>query len=95
MAAGLDCTMGTQKDSLEMEKYLGLTYRCIHWNLQQNKNPSDATVAAVMSLTIHADLLGDLKRSKLHIDALCNMIRMRGGLGVFDKNRILMQKICR
>jgi Fungal specific transcription factor domain len=95
MAAGLDSMMGVQKDSKEMIKHLGNTYHYINRNLQQNDKPSDSTVAAVMSLAIHEDLLGQPKRNKVHIDALYRMVDMRGGVEAFESKTVLLHKICR
>jgi hypothetical protein len=96
MAAGLDAMLGIrQKDSKEVLKHLGNTYRCINRNIQQKEIPSDSTVATVMSMAIHEDLLGQQKRNKVHMDALCRMVNLRGGLVEFEGNKFLSQKICR
>jgi hypothetical protein len=95
MAAGLDSLMGLQQDSREVLQHLSKTYRSVNLHLQQNEVPSEATVAAVMSLAIHEDLIGQLRRKKMHMDALCTMVNMRGGLSAFECNTVLLQKICR
>jgi hypothetical protein len=95
MAAGLDSMLGTQQDPREMLKHLGNTYRCINQNLQKNGKPLDSTVAAVMSMAIHENLLGQPQRTKVHMDALHRIVGMRGGIAAFEGNRMLLQKICR
>jgi hypothetical protein len=64
-------------------------------NLQKHGAPSDATVAAVMSLAIHEDLKGQHQSSKIHLDALVGMVQLRGGITGFEATGILLQKICR
>ena len=76
-------------------RHLSNTYRCININLQRHGAPSDATVAAVMSLAIHEDLKGQHQNSKVHLDALVRMVQLRGGITGFEPTRILLQKICR
>jgi hypothetical protein len=76
-------------------RHLSNTYRCINMNLQRHGTPSDATVAAVMSLAIHEDLKGQHQSSKIHLDALIKMVRLRGGIAKFEATQILLQKICR
>jgi Fungal specific transcription factor domain len=96
MAAGLDSVMGMHKNPMELLKHLGNTYRCINRNLQQKDGKlSDSTIAAVMSMAIHEELLGEPKRTRIHVDALARMVDMRGGIQEFEWNRMLLQKICR
>jgi len=64
-------------------------------NLRRHGTPSDATVAAVMSLAIHEDLKGHHQSSKVHLDALVRMVQLRGGITGFEATGILLQKICR
>jgi hypothetical protein len=86
---------GDSDNSEVILKYLSKTYRCINRDLHGNKKPSDPTVAAVMSIAIHEDLLGQSEKSEVHINALSTMVNIRGGLGEFKKNRFLIHKICR
>ena len=75
--------------------HLSNTYRCINRNLQRHGTPSDATVAAVMSLAIHEDLKGQHQNSRVHLDALVRMVQLRGGITDFEATGILLHKICR
>jgi hypothetical protein len=95
MAAGLDARMGTSKDSEEVLKYLSKTYRLVSKHLQENEKPADSTVAAVMSLAIHEDLLGRPKKNQVHVRALYKIVDIRGGLTEFEANTMLLQKIAR
>jgi hypothetical protein len=93
LAASLDTRLGTAKGSGEMLIYLDKTYRHVNRSLEQNEQPSDATVATVMSMAIHHDLLGWHENNHLHVVALTKMIEMRGGISAFEGNPMLMQKI--
>ena len=96
MAAGLDSMLGIHRnDSKEVLRHLGNTYRCINRNIQEHEMPSDSTVAAVMSMAIHEKLMGRQKSNRMHMDALCRMVSLRGGLIEFEGNKMLLQKICR
>ena len=87
--------MGDSDKSEVILRYLSKTYRCINRDLQQNIKPSEPTIAAVMSIAIHEDLLGQSERSEVHINALSRMVNIRGGLGEFKENKFLIHKICR
>lgn len=95
MAAGLDSIMNASKESQEVLKYLGKTYRGVNRRIQEDEMPADSTIAAVMSMAIHEDLLGRSKSKKAHIDALYQLVDIRGGIGAFEENKMLMQKLCR
>jgi hypothetical protein len=96
MAAGLDSMLGIyEDDSKEVLRHLGNTYRCVNKNLQRDETPSDSTVATVMSMAIHDDLLGLEKRNKVHVEALYRMVTLRGGLCEFVESKMLLIKICR
>lgn len=71
------------------------TYRCINQNLQQHGIPSEATVAAVMSMAVHGQLFGRYEKSKVHLDALERMVELRGGLEHFEGTLALLHKLCR
>jgi hypothetical protein len=94
MASGLDSMLGIQQtDSKEVFKHLVNSYHCINRNICQTETPSDSTVGAVMSMAIY-DLLGQQKKHKVHMDALCRMVGLRGNLVEFEENKMLVQKIC-
>lgn len=86
---------GLTEVSPQTLKYLSNTYRCINNNLQKGGPPSDATVAAVMSIAMHNNLLGETELSKIHLDALVRMVELRGGIARFDVHLTLVHKICR
>lgn len=47
-----------------------------------------------MVLAMHDDLT-NIGRNRVHLDALVNMVEMRGGIEQFADNISLVQKICR
>jgi hypothetical protein len=91
----MDSILGKRETSPQAIKHLSNSYRCIRRNLQNNTTPTDPTIAAVMSMAIHDDLTGHPERSIIHIDALCHLIKRRGGLDKFEIRQVLVQKICR
>jgi hypothetical protein len=95
ISAGYSSMWGGPDNSEETLMCLSNTYHCINQDLHRNSKPSDSTVAAVMSIAIHEDLLGQSGRSEIHINALSRMVNIRGGLGGFEENKFLTQKICR
>jgi hypothetical protein len=56
---------------------------------------SDPTIMSVVSLTVHAFTAGQYSVAKIHINALANMIKMRGGLTVFDHHPKLQLEFLR
>ncbi|EPS44381.1 hypothetical protein H072_1586 [Dactylellina haptotyla CBS 200.50] len=85
-----------QRESLRTLKYLGNTYRCVNENLKQQKTPSDSTVAVVMSITMHNNILRAPIGAEPHLNALQRMVEMRGGIEQFEAPcRMLLHKICR
>jgi hypothetical protein len=88
-----DVMLGRQVTSPRALHHLSNTYRCISHNIQKDGNPSDPTIAAVMSMALHEDFRGHPIRSKVHVDALERMIDLRGGISQFEG--MLLQKICR
>jgi hypothetical protein len=95
MSAGLDSLMGHADESQEMLHYLGRTYRSLNKHLREYDKPTDSAVATVMSMAIHEDLLGPPKGVKLHVDALYRIVDIRGGIGAFETNLMLLQKMAR
>lgn len=90
-----DALLGRHQTSPRALWHLSNTYRCIKQNLEKNSPPSDSTVAAVMSMAIHEDLIGHPGRSKVHVDALQHIVELRGGITHFTDNQLLLQKIYR
>lgn len=86
---------GKEETSSNTLQHLSDAYRCINQNLQKHGEPSDSTIAAVMTMAIYEDLRGHPSRSKVHIDALQGMVELRGGIAGLEGNRVLLQKICR
>jgi hypothetical protein len=90
-----DSLLGRHQTSPRALWHLSNTYRCIKQNLEKHSMPSDSTVAAVMSMAIHEDLIGHPGRSKVHVEALQHIVELRGGITHFTDNQLLVQKICR
>ncbi|OBT41127.1 hypothetical protein VE00_08521 [Pseudogymnoascus sp. WSF 3629] len=90
-----DSLLGSYQTSQRALWHLSNTYRCIKQNLEKHSTPSDSTVAAVMSMAIHEDLIGHPGRSRVHVEALQHIVELRGGITHFTDNQLLLQKICR
>lgn len=90
-----DSLLGRYQTSQRALWHLSNTYRCIKQNLEKHGTPSDSTVAAVMSMAIHEDLIGHPGRSRVHVEALQHIVELRGGITHFTDNQLLLQKICR
>ncbi|KAF3937522.1 hypothetical protein ABW19_dt0208379 [Dactylella cylindrospora] len=90
-----DWLAGLQDDSPRTLRHLANTYRSINHNLQSEEVPSDATLAAVMSIAMHSNLLRASGIARIHVDALQRMVELRGGLEASRIHPILLQKICR
>jgi hypothetical protein len=91
----MDVLIGKQETSPKALQHLSNAYRCIRRYLQKHRTPSDAIVAAIMSLAIHEDLKGQPGRSKIHLDAMQHIIELRGGLKQLATRPVLVQKVCR
>ena len=90
-----DSLLGRHQTSQRALWHLSNTYRCIRQNLEKHRTPSDSTVAAVMSMAIHEDLVGHPGRSKVHLEALQHIVELCGGITDLTDNQLLRQKICR
>jgi hypothetical protein len=91
----VDSLLGRKESSPQTLYHLANTYRCIKENLDKRGMPSDSTISAVMSMAIHEDLKGQPDRSKIHVDALQQLVQLRGGIAQFRDNKLLLQKTCR
>ncbi|KAK6344639.1 hypothetical protein TWF718_006597 [Orbilia javanica] len=89
-----DWLQGGQGESIKVMRYLADTYRCINEKLRREATPGDATVAVVMSITMHNNLLRAPGGAKVHLNALHKMVELRGGLSSFPA-ALLLHKICR
>ncbi len=58
-------------------------------------NISGSTIAAMMSLSSHALLMGDIKGSRNHLHGLCKIINLKGGIACFLENQKLLIEILR
>ena len=56
---------------------------------------SASTLAAMMSFASHALLMGDVKASRNHLEGLCKVIRLQGGISGFVDNPKLLIEILR
>ncbi|KAI1610931.1 hypothetical protein EDD36DRAFT_420957 [Exophiala viscosa] len=54
---------------------------------------SDSTIGAVAKLASHAHFEGDSQASKQHMEGLRKMVDLRGGLDVFNGNKLLMEML--
>lgn len=93
--AALDTRLGKQESSPRTLSHLSNAYRCISQNLKDHDTPSDPTLASVVSMAIHEDLRGHPARGKIHIDALQQLIDIRGGVDQLGINLVLLHKMCR
>src|SRR3954452_4154204 len=93
--AMIDTLSGKEETSPRALQHLSQKYRCIRQNIRRDRNPSDATIGAVMSMALHEDLRGHADRSKVHMDALQRMVELRGGLTQIADNRVFLHKIYR
>ncbi|KAK6519943.1 hypothetical protein TWF506_000237 [Arthrobotrys conoides] len=89
-----DWLQGGEGESVKVMRYLANTYRCVNEKLKKEGTPDDATVAVVMSITMHNNLLRAPGGAKVHLNALQRMVELRGGLSSFPTT-LLLQKICR
>ncbi|KAK6522976.1 hypothetical protein TWF281_002403 [Arthrobotrys megalospora] len=89
-----DLLQGGEGESIKVMRYLADTYRCINQKLKLEGTPDDATVAVVMSMTMHNNILRAPGGAKVHLNALQRMVELRGGLAAFSA-RLLVHKICR
>ncbi|RVD87093.1 uncharacterized protein DFL_005338 [Arthrobotrys flagrans] len=89
-----DWRQGSQGESIKVIGYLENTYRCINEKLKKEGTPDDATVAVVMSITMHNNLLSAPGGAEVHLNALQKMVELRGGLSSFPA-MLLLHKICR
>lgn len=90
-----DTLVGRLETSPRALQHLSNTYRAIANSLKASAMPSDATLGAVVSMAIHEDLTGHPERSKAHMDALQQLVGMRGGIDLVGTNQMLVLKLCR
>ncbi|KAF3220783.1 hypothetical protein TWF679_008973 [Orbilia oligospora] len=89
-----DWLQGGEGESIKVMRYLANTYRCVNEKLKKEGTPDDATIAVVMSITMHNNLLRAPGGAKVHLNALQRMVELRGGLSSFP-TVLLLHKICR
>lgn len=77
-------------------KYLGSSLALLRDKLSDSDaQPSNGTIAAVVSLALMADKFGDVDSAEKHIQGLSQMVNLRGGIKSFQTNPQLQLKICR
>ncbi len=54
---------------------------------------SDATILVVIALAIHARMIGDYESVKHHLDGLCKIVTLRGGIAGMSHNTKLVMEI--
>ena len=85
-----------ETETLEATRHFSQTLRLINHDLGQ-PNVKESTIAVVVTLIIHSNLIGDGNKSQIHLDGLERVLAVRpGGLPKLGQvNRSLMHKICR
>lgn len=77
-------------------KYLGSSLSLLRDKLSDSDaQPSNGTIAAVVSLAMMADKFGDAASAEKHVGGLSQMVHLRGGIESFQTNPHLQLKICR
>lgn len=77
-------------------KYLGSSLSLLRDKLSDSDaQPSNGTIAAVVSLALMADKFGDVDSAEKHVRGLSQMVHLRGGIESFQTNPHLQLKICR
>lgn len=80
----------------ETMRYLGLTLELLRNRLADSEAQiSNATIAAVISLCLMSDRFGDVESAGKHMQGLCDIVQLRGGIQSFQNNPQLQVKICR
>ncbi|KAH7145680.1 hypothetical protein B0J13DRAFT_324927 [Dactylonectria estremocensis] len=84
-------------ETLEATRHWSQAIQLINRKLSQNVDLSDSTLAVVLSLAIHSNLMGEPSRSSIHLDGLHHILSLRSdGLdSLRDINRSLAHKIYR
>jgi hypothetical protein len=91
----LDGVRGKGETSPRALHHLANTYRCFNRDLQRRRVPTDADLAVVVSLAVHGNLESSFGVSKVHLEALEQMLELRGGIEKFSSNWVLWHKFCR
>jgi hypothetical protein len=77
-------------------KYLGVSLALLRDKLaDSDAQPSNGTIASVVSLALMADKFGDFDSAEKHVRGLFQMVHLRGGIESFQSNPQLQLKICR
>jgi len=80
----------------ETMKYLGVSLALLRDKLaDSDAQPSNGTIASVVSLALMADKFGDVDSAEKHVRGLYQMVNLRGGIESFQTNPQLQLKICR
>ena len=91
----VDKLLGKPPGSPQALRHLQNTYRCFNRELKEAFQPSDPTIAVVVSLAVHENLTSEFGIAKLHLDALERILDLRGGIEGFASNSMLWHKVCR
>lgn len=91
----LDGIRGKEETSPQAMRHLANTYRCFNRDLKLRTIPTDADMAVVVSLAVHGNLENQFGVSKVHLEALDQMLEIRGGIEKFSTNWVLWHKFCR
>ncbi|KAH8901081.1 hypothetical protein GQ53DRAFT_835039 [Thozetella sp. PMI_491] len=82
---------------LNMSSHFSKAVQLLNKEISSSPVPKQSTIAAVVSLTIRANLTGIVEESKIHLNGLIRMVSMTpGGItGMRASNPTLLQKVCR
>lgn len=76
--------------------YHSKSLQLLRQNLTQNTTAtSNSTLAAVMSLALISEQLGELEEARNHMQGLYRLVSMRGGIETLAENYQLQIKVCR
>lgn len=85
-----------KEDATDAIRHLSRTFRIINERLAGNGAVSDETIAAVVAMAQYDRHQGEYTRGCIHIQGLCRMIALRGGIAKLASERpTLTQKIFR
>lgn len=98
-ASFIDLFLGKQEQVTRSEippealAHIAHAFRLTNKRLSSHEALDNYTMAAVVSLSLHEQLLRDYSTGRIHLDGLAKIVGLRGGL--LQLPRELAQKICR
>jgi hypothetical protein len=77
-------------------KHLAKTLVLLQQRLQdESLATSESTIGTVVALVLIADAVGDMETAVKHLDGLCRIIELRGGVSSLSHAIQLQVKVCR